>query len=126
MCMQDDLTRLAQWTATWNLPLNVEKCSVLSVQSKCRHSQFAFSYHVNDTLLVRKTALTDLGVMLTTDLSWRNHYQLIIAKSYEGLGLLRRVFSSVHCPQAKKSPLYISCPVKTTLLLSLLASPPFV
>ena len=114
MCMQDDLIRLAQWSTTWNLPFNVEKCSVLSVQSRRRHSQFAFSYHVNDTLLARKTALTDLGVMLTADLSWRDHYELIIAKSYKVLGLLRRVFSSVRCPQAKKV-LYISL-VRSKLL----------
>ena len=114
MCMQDDLIRLAQWSTTWNLPFNVEKCSVLSVQSRRRHSQFTFSYHVNDTLLARKTALTDLGVMLTADLSWRDHYELIIAKSYKVLGLLRRVFSSVRCPQAKKV-LYISL-VRSKLL----------
>ena len=81
MCMQDDLTRLAQWSATWNLPFNVEKYSILSVQSRHRHSQFAFSCHINDTLLARKTALTDLGVMLTADLSWRDHYYCKVLRS---------------------------------------------
>ena len=56
--------------------------------------------------MLRKTAHTDLGVMLTPDLKWRDRYVSIMTKS-KVLGLLRRVFSSVYCPWAKKV-LYVS------------------
>ncbi|CAI8031468.1 RNA-directed DNA polymerase from mobile element jockey, partial [Geodia barretti] len=85
MCLQDDLKRLAQWSSTWSLPFNDKKCSAISVHSGHRHPQFSFSYHLNNTQLLRKTAHTDLGVVLTPDLKWRDHYVSIMAKSYKSL-----------------------------------------
>ena len=98
MCLQDDLIKLAQWSNTWSLPFNVQKCSVLSVEHRRHHSHFF--HHLN--YQINQHMWTDLGVTLTSDLKWRDHIASIIAKSYKVLGLLRRVFSSVHSPQAKK------------------------
>ena len=83
-----------------------------------QHSIFLISpssYHLNNTQLTNKTAHSDLGVTLTSNLRWRDHIIVsVIAKSYKVLGLLRRVLSSVHSPQAKKV-LYISL-VRSKLL----------
>ena len=61
-----------------------------------------YPYSLNDVILTRENTHNDLGIVLTSDLKWRDHYKSIMAKSYKILGLLRRVFSSVHCHQAKK------------------------
>ena len=114
MCLQDDLNKLSQWSNTWSLPFNVQKCCVLSVRPTQHLSYFSFFYHLNNTQLTNKTAHSDLGVTLTSDLRWRDHIVSVIAKSYKVLGLLRRVFSSVHSPQAKKV-LYLSL-VRSKLL----------
>ena len=55
----------------------------------------------------------DLGVTFSTDLHWTEHYNIIIAKAYQTLGLLRRTFS-VDSTAAKKQ-LYISL-VRSQLL----------
>ena len=49
----------------------------------------------------------DLGLLLSDDLSWRNHYDHITSKAYKYLGLLRRVFSSCYSIRAKKN-LYVT------------------
>ena len=55
----------------------------------------------------------DLGVTFSTDLHWTEHYNIIIAKAYQTLGLLRRTFN-VGSTAAKKQ-LYISL-VRSQLL----------
>ena len=113
-CLQDDISRLATWSSTWSLPFNVKKCSIFSVFSRGHYSQVFYPYFLNDVILTRDNTHNDLGIVLTSDLKWRDHYKSIMAKSYKILGLLRRVFSSVHCHQAKKV-LYISL-VRSKLL----------
>ena len=81
MCLQEDLNKLAQWSDTWSLLFNVQKCSVLSVSPRRLHSHFSSLYHLNNTKLSNKTVHEDLGVTLTCDLRWRDHITSIIAKS---------------------------------------------
>ena len=49
----------------------------------------------------------DLGMIMSSDLQWRLHYQFIIPRAYKMLGLIHRVFSSVKCVPVKRS-LYLS------------------
>ena len=49
----------------------------------------------------------DLGVIVSSDLKWSNHYNFIIPKAYKSLALIRHTFCSRHCP-AVKLHLYIT------------------
>ena len=52
----------------------------------------------------------DLGVLLSSDLSWSSHFDHICANAYKSLGLLRRTFSNYHAIEAKKTLwLHYSC-----------------
>ena len=73
MRLQDDLNKLSEWSDTWSLPFNVQKCCVLSVRPTQHLSYFSFFYHLNNTQLTNKTAHSDLSVTLTSDLRWRDH-----------------------------------------------------
>ena len=53
------------------------------------------------------TSGKDLGVITSSDLNWRNHFDHIMSKAYNMLALLRRVFSSVTCVSSKRL-LYVS------------------
>ena len=53
------------------------------------------------------TSGKDLGVITSSDLNWRNHFDHIMSKAYKMLALLRRVFSSVTCVSSKRL-LYVS------------------
>ena len=105
--LQEDLNRLAHWSTTWSLPFNNSKCSVISVNPGCQQSGTSLSYHLFSTHLSKQSMQNDLGVIVTSDLRWRAHLQSIMAKAYKVLGLLRRLFTSVGCPDAKRV-LYVS------------------
>ena len=66
-----------------------------------------FTYSINNKIISCDDTHKDLGVIMSSDLHWRPHYQFIIPKAYKMLGLLRRVFSSVMCVSLKHS-LYLS------------------
>ena len=49
----------------------------------------------------------DLGVLISSDLTWTSHISYITAKAYKILGLLRWTFGSSHNPMAMKK-LYLT------------------
>ena len=67
----------------------------------------ASSYCMGDQYIVALDCLRDLGVLISDDLSWSAHYDLLCSRAYKILGLLRRVFNNVFAIAAKKR-LYIS------------------
>ena len=105
--LQEDLNRLAQWSSTWSLPFNDSKCCTLTVSPRRHKSQTSHRYQLFNTPLCMQTEQNDLGIIVRSDLKWRAHQQSAISKAYKVLGLLRRTFTSVGCPQAKKV-LYVS------------------
>ena len=69
--------------------------------------KFPILYSVNGIPITSTSTHQDLGIIISSDLSWNEHYSSILAKAYQTLGLLRRTFSNTINIQVKKS-LYIS------------------
>ena len=103
--LQSDLTTLLDWCSTSSLHLNYHKCSV--VHYHLREAPFLYNYHQNECKIVVNDQCKDLGVITSSNLNWRNHYNHIMSKAYKMLALLHRVFSSVTCVSAKRL-LYVS------------------
>ena len=57
--------------------------------------------------IVALDSLRDLGVLVSDNLSWSAHYDLLCSRAYQILGLLKRVFNNVFSIAGKKR-LYIS------------------
>ena len=112
--LQNDLTRLSEWCATWNLALNEEKCCIVHFTGSTRRPCTTSDYCLNEKVISSKTQNKDLGLIVSGDLSWRPHYQFITSRAYKMLGLLRRVFSNSMAVSAKRS-LYVSL-VRSQLL----------
>ena len=109
--LQSDLSKLSDWCSVWNLLLNEDKCSAIHFKAKLPSTSY---YHLNGKSISSKAVEKDLGLVVSSDLSWRSHYQLISSRAYKMLGLLRRVFSGSVSVSAKRS-LYISL-VRSKLL----------
>ena len=62
---------------------------------------------MGDQDIVALNCLRDLGVLVSDDLCWSAHYDLLGSRAYKILGLLRRVFDNVFAIASKKR-LYIS------------------
>ena len=65
------------------------------------------SYNLNNVIIASSSTHKDLGITVSTHLSWSTHYETLLAKAYKILGLLRRTFSSSNCIATKKS-LYVA------------------
>ena len=103
--LQQDLDSLAKWSVDWNPFFNTNKFIHLSF-----NLMRDLLYHT--VLMVPQLHLLacthrDLGIIISSILSWNQHYNSILAKAYRTLGLLRRTFSNTINIQAKNS-LYIS------------------
>ena len=103
--LQEDISSLYKWTSDWNLKFNTLKCYQMSFSTT--EPVIHPAYTINNVAVSTKSCQRDLGIIMSSDLSWNLHIDSIIAKAYKILGLLRRTFSNANSPDAKKS-LYIS------------------
>ena len=81
---------------------NPKKSVHLSINAKV-----ITNYKIADTQVLTNSSHKDLGIIISSDLSWDQHYKTIIPKTYRMLGLLRRSFSRHQIATAKRT-LYIS------------------
>ena len=65
------------------------------------------NYKIADTQVLTSSPHKNLGIIISSDLSWDQHYKNIIPKTYRMLGLLHCSFSKHQIVTAKRN-LYIS------------------
>ena len=97
LCLQEDLNQLFSWGINNDLRFSIPKCIHLSFNSK-----FTTTYTIDGCPLPHPNSHRDLGLQLSSDMSWSKHYESITAKAYKYLGLLRRVFSNCYSIRARK------------------------
>ena len=86
--LQSDLDNLYTWCSKWKLTLNMTKCSVVHFTKQPKQSNA--SYIINNHNLSESSHQHDLGTIITENLSWSSHYNLICSKAYRALNLIRR------------------------------------
>ena len=95
--LQDDINSLNHWSEKWSLLFNHTKV----VQNSFR-SHLPTSYTIGTSSITKVESHKDLGITLSSNLSWDAHNDHIIAKAYSILGLLRRTFSPQNPTRSKK------------------------
>ena len=97
------------WSTDWKLLFNETKCSILSIISRVSpdHSDPQTEYFINGLPISSCNQQKDLGILISSNLSWSHHISRITSKAYKILGLLRRTFASSNNVTTKKK-LYIS------------------
>ena len=104
LALQQDVNLLTSWSVHWNLSFNAMKCVNLRFSAGLSVDH---SYYIRGQPVAWKWSYRDLGIIMSHDLSWKNHHDFKLSKAYRFLGLLRRTFFAVDCNQAKKI-LYLS------------------
>jgi len=84
--------------------------------------QLTTAYSIGSNPISRIDTHSDLGIMISSNLSWEAHYNSIISKAYKMLGLLHRSFTSNIHVEAKKR-LHISMVRSQLLFCSVLWKP---
>ena len=104
LILQSDLDALFAWSQLWKLSFNIKKCLQLSI---CRSLKVSYVYMLDHNALERVDTINDLGVTVTSNLSWSKNIKSISAKANCLLGMIRRSIS-FDAPSPVKFQLYVS------------------
>ena len=99
--LQQDLHHL-MWSQQWHLCFNPKKCLLVRFSPRPQHS-ITHDYLINDMPISNQNSYRDLGVILTNNLSWNEHYKHLLSNAYRILSLIRRTFITTHCHQNKRT-----------------------
>ena len=86
--VQTTLSNTDEWTRYNNIQFNISKCKVLNVTRK--KQPVHYNYTLNNVQLTRVAEEDDLGIIVTSTLSWVKHINAIVWKANKLLGLLKR------------------------------------
>lgn len=84
--LQKDLDGLHRWSVNWHLKFNTSKCEVLTVTRK--HLPFRYDYKLSNSLFKHVSEVKDLGVTISSDITWDTHINSIFAKANRMLAFL--------------------------------------
>ncbi len=91
--LNNDLAKLAAWSARWLLKFNESKCVVLTIHPQRRDS--VPRYTLNGVYLQPVSEQKDLGVIISSDLKPSIHINKICSKARSKIGLIKRCFTQL-------------------------------
>ena len=109
--LQRDLNGLFDWSQTWLLNFNISKCKLLRI---ARVIKYCVDYHINNVKLECVTEFNDLGVNITSDMSWHNHVTTKVKRANSLLGFIKRT-CGYNAPAKSKQTLYLAL-IRSTLM----------
>ena len=101
LVLQQDLTSLFNWSNHWKLSFNELKCMLIRFSAS--HPAVNISYFLNQHQLSATNSHKDLGIIVSSNLDWTDHYNYISDQAHKPFGLLRRTFRNCNSTYAKKS-----------------------
>src|SRR5664279_3813613 len=90
--LQQSLNNLVEWASVWQMSININKCSVLSVRRSSSGTNR--SYSINGVCISASTHVHDLGITISSDLSFQLHINNIVATARQRASALFRGFIS--------------------------------
>jgi ribonuclease P/MRP protein subunit RPP40 len=90
--IKSDLAVVQTWCDVWKMKLNVEKCSVLYIGV----SNSKTNYTIAGKILVTVQQQKDLGVVLTSTLSWSEHVATTVCRANFVVHTLKKSFQRVN------------------------------
>ena len=86
--LQKDLIRLESWSHVWQLKFNTDKCETMRISKKNDYS--SPQYHLCGNQLKAVSEVKDLGIYITSNLSWSMQTNKCANKANSVLGFIRR------------------------------------
>ena len=75
LSLQNDLNAMFLWSKIWRMNFNISKGKFMSI---CRKVKIDFAYSIDNNILSRVTEFNDLGITITTKLSWCENVKTFI------------------------------------------------
>ena len=105
--LQADINQIHTWSSNCLLRLHPDKTCIMSFCPSKAHP-FEYNYNLDGRPIYKQFSVKDLGVILSSDLSWSEHINKTLGKAYRAFHLIRRTFSSATTPTHIKKYLYLS------------------
>ena len=86
--LQTDLRRLGEWSETWQMPFNLDKCKVMHIGSANPRSDYSLLGQTLEVTDLEK----DLGVLISSDLKFSKQCIEVEKKAQKLLGYIQRQF----------------------------------
>ena len=86
--LQQDITRLYNWSLTWQMVFNTKQCHILSISRK--RDRPTIIYMLGTEKLSVVESYPCLGVTVSSDLRWHHHINTISSKATRTLNFIRR------------------------------------
>jgi hypothetical protein len=93
--LQQDILNIQCWSQKWSLPLNLSKCIHLPIYKSTPSSFLMFSESDELSPILSTTLTKDLGVWLSNDLSFTEHFRICAKKAFKSLYFIKRSFSFI-------------------------------
>ena len=92
--LQDDLLKLQDWTAQWQLRFHPDKCTVLKIGRRPSDTQTTyFMKNGMDVVTLKEVECEkDLGVLVDSHLCFKDHVSTAVLKANRILAVVRRTF----------------------------------
>ena len=90
LILQSDLDALFACSQLWRLNFNIKNCLQLSI---CRSLKVKYVYLLAHNVSERVESINDLGVTVSSNLSWSKNIKSIYAEANFLLGMIRRSIS---------------------------------
>ena len=87
--LQRDLDKLTEWSVTWQLPFNVDKCKSLHIGTKNEHH----IYNMGEKCLEQVKQEKDLGIVIDDELKFHKQTAAAIKKANGVLGVIKKSFA---------------------------------
>ena len=87
--LQQDLTRLQEWSSNWKMAFNAEKCKVICISRKRSSTSALSRYQLDHQELECVFYTSDLGITVSHNLQWTKHIEAIVSKANKTLGLVK-------------------------------------
>jgi hypothetical protein len=100
--LQKSLDNIYLWASEWQFSINVSKTNILTLSNKLC-SSFSRSYSINHINLPNSELSSDLGIIVDSCLSFKEHINHIVSKSLQRCGVLFRGFTSRDLTLMKKA-----------------------
>ena len=94
VCLQNDLTKLHDWSRTWHLKLNPGKCKSFCIT--LRRNPIIQHYVIGNTRLENVETIRDLGVILDRKLTFSHHIDTMVSKANKIMGIIMRSMQTGH------------------------------
>ncbi|MES9974559.1 MAG: reverse transcriptase domain-containing protein, partial [Candidatus Thiodiazotropha sp.] len=89
--LQMDVDSVCRWATIWGLPLNINKCAHVSFGGDSENAFYINSAEPAYTI-TKRSDMKDLGVMLSSDMSFSRHHEEIVKKAYATWYMILRSF----------------------------------